>query len=276
MPRGFLSRENISRIATQVLGDLLPNQIEQSIYEQSVVQRYTIGSPKVSGGRKFRYSQAEDTLAGLARLVINSNYCPGCTGHENEDGFEGVLNSAAPIGSSYVDLKDTALRAANYYKDGFLAIYGVAIFHQHKIVASAPGNGTYVRVWLDEPITTEAVTVAMGVTAYISSYSAIAPAGSVQAGFETFMGVNLIPVTSGRFFWLQTGGPCILTPTGGVWPGSAANLRQVYANPADGTIQPGTQSDPSHGFQSIGYLWSATGGSGADYGDLWVMLMLDQ
>lgn len=275
MNRGFLSRANIDKIASQVLGDLLPNRAEQGIYEQSTTQRYTIGSPKVVDNRRFRYSQAAADLAALARLVINQNYAPGVTGHEDEDGFEGVLHAAAPIGSTYLDLADAALRAANYYRGGYVVVYGTAIFHQHYIVRSEAGNGTYVRIWLSEPITTEAITVAMGVTAYLSPYRAIGPAASVQAGFETFVGVNLISITSGNFFWLQTAGPCIVTPTGGVWPGSAANLRDVYANPADGTIQPATLSDPSAGYQRIGTLLGATGGDASDYGDLWIKLELD-
>lgn len=272
-----LSRAEMEQIADSQLGKLLPGQTPQGVMEESISQKYYIGAQLKYGGRRFRYSQATAALAGLARLVVNSNYAPGVTGHANEDGFEGVLSAAAAIGAVTVRIADTAVRVANYYRGGMLIIFGTTIFHQHEIIASSVGNGTYVTLTLKTPITTENVTVAMGVTAYRSPYSAITPPGSSsQVGFETFMGVNLIPITQNYYFWLQTGGPCFLTPTGGTWPGSAANLRAVYPNPADGTIQPGTLSDPSAGYQPIGYIMMATGGTGSDYGDALVMLMLDQ
>ncbi|MDD4985853.1 MAG: hypothetical protein PHQ43_08695 [Dehalococcoidales bacterium] len=271
MSGGSYSRAEIQRAMDLMVGESLPGRPEQSIYEQSTVPNFTIGAKRKVDDRTFRYSGALAALAGLARLVVNSNFEPGCTGHENEDGYEGSGVIAA-VGDRVVDIPDTALRAKDYYQGGKLVIYGTAIFHQHHVVGSEPGDGTKVRLYLLEPISTEAVTVGMGVTAYRSPCSAVAPAGSVNAGFEPFVGLNLIPVDIGKFFWLQTAGPCIVTPTGGTWPGSAANLRQVYPNPADGTIQPATLSDPSAGYQPIGYLLSATVNT---YGDLWIMLQLD-
>jgi len=247
----------------------------QDLFEQSVTQKYPLGMPFKRGDKKYRYSLAAGNLGGLARLVINSNYAPGVTGHADEDGFEGDLYADAPIGQRYVDIADTAGRAANFYEGGHLIIYSTTIFHQHYIVRSEAGDGNKVRCWLSEPIAVEDAEVGDGVTAYRSPYSAVKAAGSVQVGFEPFIGVPLIPVTSGYYFWLLTAGPVCVTPTGVTWPGSAAHLRDIYANEADGTIQPPTLSDPSLGYQRIGYLLSVTGGTGSDYGDLWIMLQLD-
>ena len=271
MSGGFYTRAEIKQAMDMMVGERLPGQEDQSVYEQSAAQKFLIGAKRKVDDRTFRYSQALAALAALARLVVNSNFEPGCTGHENEDGYEGA-GVVAAVGDSVVDIPDTALRAKDDYQGGKLVIYGTSIFHQHHIVGSEPGNGTRVRLYLLEAISTEAVTAAMGVTAYRSPYSAVAPTGSVNAGFEPFVGLNLIPVDSGKFFWLKTAGPSIITPTGGTWPGSAANLRQVYPNAADGTIQPATLSDPSAGYQPIGYLLSATVNG---YGDLWVQLQLD-
>jgi len=270
----FFSRAEIGQAMATVFGDLLKGGTEQDVYTQSTTKNYNIGSKKQVYDRTFRYSYAFADLAALARLVVNSNYEGGVTGHLNADGYEGTAY-AALRGQAYLDIKDTALRAADFYQGGKVIIYGSTIFHQYEIVSSDAGNGTYVRLYLLSPIVVEDVTASMGVTAYRSPYSAVAPAGSVQVGFETFIGVNLIPVTHGYYFWLQTAGPCIVTPTGGTWPGSAVNLRAVYPNPSDGTIQPATISDPSEGYQCIGFLLSATGGTANDYGDLWIQLRLD-
>ncbi len=252
--------------------------MNQDILAQSVTQIYPIGMKIVKDNRIFRYAKATQALEGLARLVINSNYAPGVTGHECEDGFElpaGNTNLGAVIGQTYLDILDTELRAADFYQGGMVIIYGTTIFHQHYIVKSDAGDGSKVRLYLDKPVAVEDITVAMGVTAYRSPYSAVKKAGSTQTSFEPFIGLPLIPVTINNYSWLLTAGHCIVTPTGGTWPGSAANLRAVYANPADGTLQPATISDPSAGFQYVGDLVLVTGGTGSDYGDLLINLRLD-
>lgn len=251
----------------------------QDILEQSASQIYPIGMRLPRDNRVFRYMQVAQALEGLARLVINSNYCPGCPGHLNEDGFEGAagVNAyAAPIGQTYLDIKDTVARVANWYQGGMVIVYGATIFHQHYIVKSDVGNGSYVRLYLDRPIAVENITAAMGVTAYRSPYSAVKKAGSTQTGFETFVGVPLIPVSIDNFAWLWTKGPGIVTPTGvTVYTGAAANYRDVYANPNDGTIQNAPDRSPALGYQRIGTLLSVTGGTSSDYGDLWINLDLD-
>lgn len=256
-------------------GRRLPGLADQSIYEDSTTQKFEIGTRRIEYNRTFRYSKAGAALNGLARLLCNANYAPGVTGHADEDGFEGAGGYAASIGDTYIDIADTTVRAANYYRGGMLIVYGTTVFHQYHIVGSAAGTGVYVRLYLDKAVYEEAITATMGVTAYISPYSAVQQVGSVQTSFESVVGVNLVPVASGSYFWLQTAGPCIVTPTGVTWPGSAANLRAVYINPADGTLQPGTVSDPSSGYQYIGHLLSATGGTASDYGDLWIWLELE-
>jgi hypothetical protein len=246
--------------------------MKQGIFEQSVTQKYPLGMRLARDNRLFRYSQATQALAGLARLVINSNFAPGCTAHVNEDGFEGAIGFAASVGQAYLDIADTSGRAANWYQGGMVIVYGTTIFHQYYIVKSDAGDGSKVRLYLSSSVAVEAITATMGCTAYRSPYSAVKTAGSTGVGFEPFIGVNLIPVTIDYFFWLQTAGLCIVTPTGVTWPGSAANLRAVYANPADGTLQPATISDPSAGYQYIGDLVEATVNA---YGDLLINLRLD-
>lgn len=137
----------------------------QDILVQSTIQRYNIGLKYQLNLWRFRYSKATVALAGLKRLVINANFCPGVTGKENQDGFEGAggVNAyAAPVGQRYLDIKDTALRAKNFYQGGLVTVAGVTIFHEHFIVRSDAGNGTYVRLYLDVPIAVEDVTAADG------------------------------------------------------------------------------------------------------------------
>jgi len=246
--------------------------MKQGIFEESSSQLYPIGMQLREQGslkRLFRYSKAAAAITCLARGVVNSNYCPGATDHEDENGFEGVLQAEAAIGQMYVDLADTANRAVNYYQGGQFVAYGTTIFHQHYIVKSDAGDGSKVRIYLSAPIVKEKITTSMGVTAYLNPYSAVANTDSGR--YDSFVGVNLIPVTSGYYFWLQTAGPCIITPM--VYFGDSIAERDCYFH-MDGTITIAATADPStYSPQRAGYLLSKTV---SGYGDLWMMLQLDQ
>ena len=88
MSGGFYTRAEIQRAMDLMVGERLPGRPEQSIYEQSSLPNFAIGAKRKVDDRTFRYSEALAALAALARLVVNSNFEPGCTGHENEDGYE--------------------------------------------------------------------------------------------------------------------------------------------------------------------------------------------
>jgi len=276
MSGGFYTRAEIQAAMDKQVGRRLPGRPEQSPFELSDLQNYVIGSKRQWGDWLLRYSKSAEALACLARLLINTNIAPGATGHVNEDGFEGNLKTAAGIGDRYVDIADTALRAKDYYQGGYFVAYGTTVFHQHHIISSDEGDGSKVRLYLLEPIASEWIPLTDGVTAYLNKYSAIGLAGhGGGAGFETFVGLNLVPVTgAGKFFWLVTAGRCIVTPTGAPnYPGDAANLRLVTVNPADGTIQNAKDADPSLGYQVIGSLINSTVNT---YGDLLIDLKLDE
>jgi hypothetical protein len=288
-----LTRAQFGQVFEDQLGIQLPDRPEQGIYEQSAIQNFRIGARKKENGRVFRYAYTVTGLPAVvaeARLVINSNYAPEVTGHVNEDGFMGNITFAGiartvpvPVGAAYLDIADTVARAVNWYQGGYCIIFDdvTPYFHQHYIIASALGTGTYVRIYLDHP-TGAAIPVLnaganpVGITAYRSPYSAVAVAGSVQVGFEPFIGMPLCGVIPAlRYFWLMTAGPLWVAAHGAAWPGAAADQRDVYAH-QDGTIDPASQKDPTAGYQKVGYLLPMTGGTASDYGDAWIMLQLDQ
>jgi len=286
------TRAQFGAMIEDYIGIRIPGRPDQGIHEQSAIQNFRIGSKKRDGCRRFRYGYTAVGLAaaGIARLVVNSNYAPEVTGHVNEDGFMGnivtagvVRTTPVPVGQSFLDIADTVVRAVNWYQGGYCIIFDDVTPHftQRYIIASALGTGTFVRIYLDHPITA-AIPVLnvglnpVGITAYRSPYSALAPAGSVQVGFEPFVGMPLCGVVAAaRYIWLMTAGPLWVTAHGGVWPGAAADLRDVYAH-QDGTIDPASVKDPTAGFQKVGYLLPMTGGTAGTYGDAWIMLQLDQ
>ncbi len=269
----FYGNNTPALAAIEKYGTLFANGVYQSIYAQSATQNYNINTLREQDGRKFRYSFAGTAIPMLGRLVACDNTPPGNPTTPNRDGYEGVLAVLAPIGQAFVDIADVVVRPVNYYQGGIFIAYGVTIFHQHKIVASALGTGAFVRLYLDEPITTEAITVIMGVDAYPSQYNNVCiPGGrAVAAGFESFVGMNLIPITINNYFWLQTEGLALPTPT--VFPGQVGNRRDLFAN-TDGTIC--DSGVAVFGYQRVGHLVTATYGAPAAYGDNLIYLELDE
>lgn len=225
---------------------------------------------KTADGRCFRLCKAAGALTGLARLAISTAHCPGATGHEDHQGFEGVPYANAAAGATKVKIADTTARAINYYSGGYLAIYPAAPYCALPIRSSALGTTAYVELTLDCELPV-AITTATGITAYVSPYSMVQAASSVGADYEAFMCLPLVAVASGDYFWGQTGGPAIVTPNGGTWPGQGAHYRDVFAW-QDGTINPSSVADPTAGYQRVGYLLMGTVNG---YGDLFIMLQLD-
>jgi hypothetical protein len=257
-------------------GLMIPGQSDQLITAASTTQKFEIGTRRVEYGRTFRYSRAGELLstAGRGRLARFGNWVPdGVTGPD-VDGFYGDLYGTASIGDTYVDLEmaDTSeTYAANYFQGGYVLFFN-GNFCMHYIVKSDASGALYCRIYLDHPLTQDVGTT-QGVEVYCSPYRKImAPA--TGATYTSFAGMlHCDDVASGSYFWLQTRGPCWITPTG--WsgttcPGYAANYREVYGV-SDGTIQPG-QGTPVIGCHRVGYLISRTESA---YGDVFIMLMLE-
>lgn len=243
------------------------------IYTQSSTQLYPLATKlEYADGRVFRYGKhgATSTQPPMARMVVNANLCPGATGDPDVDGYEGDPYIAAAAGTSQVDLEIATAYAENFFEDGMLAVYPTGHYNCYRISGSELGDGTYCRVYLDEPLKT-ALTATTGVTAYKSRFSQLKVAGAEGSSYASAVGVSQASVfTADYFSWIQTRGPCIITPT--VYFGDSANERLCMLVPANGTMGTAASYDPSSGHQVVGYLLSRTE---SNYGDLWVMLMLE-
>ena len=246
---------------------------DPDVYAQSSVQLYPLATKlEYADGRIFRYGKhgATSTSVPLARLVGNANLCPGATGDPDVDGFEGDPYVAAAVDDEYVDLEIATAYAENFFEDGMLAVYPSGHFACYRIAGNDLGGGTYCRVYLDGKLKT-ALLATTGITAYKSRFSQLKQVGAEGAGYASAIGVSQASAfTADYFSWIQTKGPCIITPT--AYFGDAVHQRGVYVNPNDGTIEAGDVYDPSTGYHCIGYLLSRTE---SGYGDLWVMLMLE-
>jgi len=251
-------------------GQRLSDQPDQSIYESSATQKFAIGTRRIEYGRTFRYAKAGAALSSVAvnRLVANGNFVPDGATYPNQYGFMGDLKTAASIGDRYVDLETATEYAANWFQGGYFVVFDSnrPMFY---VVASDAGNGTYCRIYLDQPLTRD-ISGTEGVEVYRSPYSRIIE-GLTASSFKSFVGVaHCGPIANGAYFWLQTGGPCWITPYN--WdtgcPGYAADKRDCYAW-IDGTV---TVQTTAGLLQRVGYLLSATE---SGYGDPFIMLQLE-
>jgi len=252
-------------------GMKLAGQSDQLITAQSATQKFAIGTRRIEYGRTFRYSKcgATTTTAALARLLWNGCYEPECASpYEDRDGFYGDLLTAASVGDNYLDLEEvSAGRAANAFQGGYLTPFDTN-YNQYYIVKSDASTSTYTRVYLDHPLV-QAISATNGIQAYYSPYSKIID-GSLSA-FYTAMGKsNCGDITTDYYFWLQTAGPCWITPTGwgATCPGYTSQKRDAYAW-TDGTVQ---IQNTVGSLQRIGYMLPA---NQATIASVFIMLQLE-
>lgn len=255
------------KVADGLLG--LP---EPDLYTQSSVQLFPLGTKlEFSDGRLFRYGKwgATSTSVPLARMVVNANAAPGCTGEEDTDGFEGDSYGAQAAAQEYVDLEIATAYAVNFFEDGMLAVYPTGHYCEYRICGSELGNGTYCRIYLDVPGDGGLKTAlgdSDGVTAYKSLYSQLKQGGVEGTSYTSCMGAVLCSgFTANYFGWVQRRGRAIVTPT--AYFGDSADERMAQLH-SDGCIAL-KAADATH---TVGYLTQRTV---SGYGDLEIWLQLE-
>ena len=256
---------------------ITPSMEIPDVYAQDSIQKYPMGTKlEYADGRVFRYGKigATSTSVPIARMVVNANACPGATGHEDVDGYEGNLYAAVAVGDTYCDLYQDQTDAENFYEDGMLAVYPSGHYVEYRIAGNELGDGTYVRVYIDaENGFRTAMTAGSaestggtGVTAYKSIFSQMKDAVAEGSTYVSALGVCLATVfTADYFAWVQRRGRCIITPT--AYFGDSANERMAQMH-TDGTIAL-KAADATH---TVGYLTQRTV---SGYGDLEVWLTLE-
>jgi len=247
------------------------------VYTQDSAQQYPLGTKlEYADGRVFRYGKvgATSTGAPIARLVGNANQCPGTTGLEDVDGYEGNLYVAVTVGDIYCDLYQDQADVENFYEDGMLAVFPSGHYVEYRIAGNELGDGTSVRVYIDAEngfrtamtAGTAEATGGTGVTAYKSIYSQMKQIGAEGIGYMSAIGMCLATgFTVNYFAWIQRRGRCLIGGGGG----GTAHYRTATYNPGDGYGADAATYDPTSGYQMIGYWTQRTSSA---YGDLEVWL----
>jgi len=237
------------------------------IYVQDSVQKHPIGTIAKLDQRKFAYCKAGAAITGIARLLIDASYIPSASGQTDVDGFEGECEAAA-AGSYDVVIKDTTDRVANYYAGGYFTAFnadGIKTFTMRINGSDVAVSVDTVTLHLDDPIPWALVDGDF-CDAYRSPYVDVTLAAA--DGFESFVALSHIAVTSGNYFWGQISGPAwIAQSAAATIPGYTVDKRDAFAW-RDGTCIVGSTAGT---LQRIGY---ALGKSVATTGDTYVMLQL--
>lgn len=230
---------------------------------QDSTQNYPIGTKYVEDDRVFRYCKAGSALTAMKAAHQGAK----------PSEFNTDANPYA-IGATVITILDTGSasnRPVNYYAGGYLWIMDTetgGAFRMHRILSSTVGNGTSIALTLETGLKI-AVVATEWITAWPSIYSNILGTTSTKMSMVC---VALIPVTSGRWFWGQTWGPCFGTSYN-IVPGVDANQRDVFFN-TDGALKAGDDMDFGTSgnpvFQRAGFILTNT----TDGGDQFYMLQL--
>lgn len=256
------------------------------IYATSTTALYPIGTLAwfAGMGKKYRYAKAGSALTALKTLAINGNYVPDSSTYANDGGFYGHCQedgvaSAYDAGATVIYVTGTQDTAKNFYEGGHLVHFDAAraVCYEDSYVISGPETAS-TGTWQNQKITLYkplkyAIVASDGIEIWCNPYSNIKEhSTSGYSRYSTAMGVPPVPVANGSYFWLQTAGPCLITPDG--WgancPGYAVDARRAHVNYGGGIIDVSTSGSASD--QIVGILLSATE---AAAGDAFIDMRLD-
>jgi len=212
---------------TTTYGGILAGGTLQTVYSISATQNYELGTRIVlSDGRVFRYAKC------------------GTAGWKS--GYGAFFKGAIVIGETphvaVTDPNDTVITmaegsiAADAWAGGYIVIgHGSAATTVNRRILSntasaANADPNHMTITLDGPVGVAETTSAY-VEVIINPYADLQTTTSQE--YNGVAGVPAAPATTGQFGWVQTWGPCWITPNG--TPGSLAHERTVYFV-GDGTI----------------------------------------
>lgn len=246
------------------------NMAQPDVHAESATQLYPIGTLAwyAGEGKKFRYCKAAADMGTNYRnfLAAFGNYVPDSSTYANVNGFYGTTGVIAKdVGDTDLTFTDTVDKAVDFFAGAyFMHFTSAGQCRETGYVISGPATASTdpwsTTVKIHKPLK-YAIVADDPLEIWCSPYGNI-KAGCVQGdaydGYETYAGVPLIPITDTYYFWLQTAGPCFITPNG--WstlcPGYAANSRIVMVGGSAGHIT--TQAASGTGYQPIGELLCVT------------------
>ena len=181
--------------------------VQQGIYEESSTKKTDLGRLlPFEDGRCFRYAKC-NASAGITKAHMSES--PTVVGNESTITQTGM--AAQAIGKKVIDVLLTASIAVNLYEDGWFTIESSTGLGQCFRIKSHKAGGASIaapcELTLYDPL-----IVATAATSVISltknKYANVVVVPTTAVGIP--IGVPLITVTTGYYFWAQTKGPAAL------------------------------------------------------------------
>ena len=185
-----------------------------NIYNADSTQKYALGTRLQVDDRVFRYA-----LAGTNG--VNAGY--GAF-YKCELAVTYVAAGAASVaGDTTMTITESSI-TKNQLAGGYVVMghNSAATTQNRRIISNTASSGTTCTITLDGPIH---VAGTHSVEIIPSIYKNLQ---TVSTEFDGCAGVPAITTTTGKYFWVQTWGPCWIVPGGAGTPGSTATERTVY------------------------------------------------
>lgn len=197
-----------------------------AIYTASSTQAYDLGTRLQVDNRVFRYAKAGTS-------GVNAGW--GAFFEITQTMAYEAIHVAATAGDTTVTIVQPSI-GENDWAGGYIILghNSAATEQNRRIVSNTASDGatTHVVVTLDGPLHVS-LSTSEGVEIIPDIYSNLQTKGSQE--YCGVAGVPAVTTTTGNYFWVQTWGPCWITPGGSGTPGSTACERTVYFQ-GDGAI----------------------------------------
>lgn len=196
-------------------------------YQKDVTQLYPIGTTYIEGDRVFKYTYCDTEDAAATKANIGM-FC-SVVSKESVT----LYAAAYAAGVTEVVIAD-ASAVANAYAGGFY-MPRTNPYSCFRILKSTVSDGTYVTLTLARG-TLSATTSGQGSNKIIANkYSAIGCSWAAGRDDVSWLGITLVDVTTSRYQWIQSWGPCAVVPYNEEI-GASAGARQAVFH-IDGTAR---------------------------------------
>jgi hypothetical protein len=243
----------------------------KNLYKYSAIQEFHLGKIVITpDGRRFRYSRVKGTLR------------PSYGAYNGMPANKHITYAALPSAIAADDRFCTVTypSSCGYASAGFLAneLAGGYIVvsnnnddypETHMITRNSAISATTstCKIYIECPFGT-AHTTSDGAEAWPNPYAYILSAETAATDYACWMGVpHVKATTTNPYCFLQTRGPCWVTPGGGdASPGDTASDRTMYFV-GDGSVNGGSALTIESGYQKAGHIMDTTA-SGTSAGPL--------
>lgn len=252
-------------------GKRLADRPEQGIYAASAIQNYDIGTRRVTpDGRVYRYGKCYQTLTTMNVGV--KNYRCLVTVKDN-------VCKAASAGATTLDVATDAFTLGenaltkDLLRGGYISLYRDADRQQRFITgntAVATLAGGIVTLTLKDPLVT-AIKGNDNIEIMANPYDQLL---IDNHNYTAVMGMPTRLALAGEYFWIQTWGPCRISPEGVGYPAEENQLQYVFGS-TGGIITVAEADALGYAKQLAGFVINrAADGIGAEHCAPFIMLQI--